>query len=111
MLVEQNTQLQRDLHTAHVELRQQRAHELASAATGVLTGHASPDVAVTELQRQLDETRAALRTTEADLAALRNLNQRLMIENSRLLDAEGSTPNQHRYTYPEPERPGRQSQR
>jgi hypothetical protein len=88
VLVEQSALLRRDLDTARTALSEARAQELSSAATGVLAGRVAPDAAVTELQRQLDETRAALRTAEADLTALRNLNQRLMIENSRLLDAQ-----------------------
>jgi hypothetical protein len=45
-----------------------------------------------ELQQQLDETRAALRTAEADLVAVRSLNQRLLVENSKLLDASMNQP-------------------
>ncbi|MGH3757414.1 hypothetical protein [Actinophytocola sp.] len=33
----------------------------------------------------------ALRTTEADLVALRTLNQRLLVENSKLLDTNANT--------------------
>jgi hypothetical protein len=40
-----------------------------------------------ELRKQWDATLAASQRTGADLTALRNVNQRLMVENSRLLDA------------------------
>jgi hypothetical protein len=93
MLVEQNTQLRRDLETTRAELRHQRGQELASTATGMLAGRLAPDAAVAELQRQLDQAHATLRTAEADLTALRNLNERLMIENSRLLDISGDSAN------------------
>jgi hypothetical protein len=85
MLVEQNTQLRRNLDAVLAELRQLRVDGLAAAATGVLSGRVPPNPAVAELQQQLDETRTALRTADADLIAVRNLNQRLLIENSRLI--------------------------
>jgi hypothetical protein len=87
MLVEQNQQLRQALDAALAELCQQRAAELAAAANGSLTGRLPADAAVVDLQHQLDDVRAELHTASADLAALRTLNQRLLIENSRLLDA------------------------
>lgn len=90
MLVEQNVQLRHNLDLALAELRQLRIDGLASAATGMLSGRVPRDAAVTELQQQLDETRAALTAAEADLVAVRNLNQRLLVENSKLLDANAT---------------------
>lgn len=90
MLIEQNTRLRHNLDEVLAELRQLRIDNLAAAATGVLSGRFPHDAAITELQQQLDEARAALSTAEADLVALRNLNQRLVIENTRLLDAHGN---------------------
>lgn len=55
------------------------AHRLAGAGvpvTRTLAGRVAPD---------------ALRTTEADLVALRTLNQRLLVENSKLLDTNANT--------------------
>jgi hypothetical protein len=40
-----------------------------------------------ELRQQRDAALAASKRAEADLTALRNVNQRLMVENSRLLEA------------------------
>ena len=88
MLVEQNTHLRHNLDTVLAELRQLRVDGLAASATGVLSGRVPRDATVDELQRQLDETRAALRTAEADLVAVRNLNQRLLVENSKLIDIQ-----------------------
>jgi hypothetical protein len=80
MLVEQNAQLRRDLDAARDELRTLRVQELAQSATGVLAGrvHAT-DAAVEHLRKERDDAFAKLRSAEADLAALRNLNQRLMV--------------------------------
>jgi hypothetical protein len=46
-----------------------------------------PDATIAHLRSERDRALASLRSAEADLAALRNLNQRLMVENSRLLQA------------------------
>jgi len=43
-------------------------------------------------ERLLCAVKHDLRAAQADLAALMNLNQRLMIENSRLLDTGGNPP-------------------
>src|SRR6266545_2068829 len=71
VLVEHNAQLRHDLDAARV-----LAGRLPDA-----------DAAVEHLRKERDEALTALRSAEADLAALRNLNQRLMVENSRLLQA------------------------
>jgi hypothetical protein len=88
VLVEQNAQLRRELDAARAELRALRVQELAQSAAGVLAGRLpDADAAVEHLRGEHDEALAALRSAEADLAALRNLNQRLMVENSHLLQA------------------------
>jgi len=88
VLVEHNAQLRHDLDAARVELRALRVQELAQSAAGVLAGRLpDADAAVEHLRKERDEALTALRSAEADLAALRNLNQRLMVENSRLLQA------------------------
>ncbi|MFE7840070.1 hypothetical protein ACFU53_29650 [Streptomyces sp. NPDC057474] len=45
-----------------------------------------------DLRKQRNAALAASRRTEADLAALRNVNQRLKVDNSRLLEAERHAP-------------------
>ena len=86
MLVEQNAQLRRELDAACTELRALRVQALAQSAAGVLAGRVhDTDTAMEHLREERDEALGALRSAEADLAALRNLNQRLMVENSRLL--------------------------
>lgn len=93
MLVEQNAQLRRDLETARAELRTLRIQELTTSAAGVLAGRLPESEATVEhLRGERDEALAALRSAEADLAALRNLNQRLMVENSHLLQAAEDPP-------------------
>jgi hypothetical protein len=93
MLIEQNTQLRRELETIRAELRVLRAQELASSAAGSLAGRIDdPGAVIVHLRDERDKALVSLRSTEADLAALRNLNQRLMVENSRLLQAAEQLP-------------------
>jgi hypothetical protein len=93
MLIEQNTQLRRDLETIRAELRILRAQELASSAAGSLAGRIDdPGAVIAHLRGERDNALVSLRSTEADLAALRSLNQRLMVENSRLLQAAEQLP-------------------
>jgi hypothetical protein len=88
MLVEQNAQLHRNLETVRGELQTLRVQELAASAAGVLAGRLpDADATLEHLRCERDEALAALRSAESDLAALRNLNQRLMVENSNLLQA------------------------
>jgi hypothetical protein len=82
MLVEQNARLRADLATAQQELRVLRAESLAGRATGRLPASGSDD----EICRQRDRAIAGTREAQAELVTLRNLNQRLMVENSKLLD-------------------------
>lgn len=93
MLIEQNRQLRREIETIRAELRSVRAQELAASAAGALAGRIDdPEAAIAHLRSGLDRALASLRSAEADLAALRNLNQRLMVENSRLLQAAEQQP-------------------
>jgi hypothetical protein len=88
MLIEQNEQLRREIETIRAELRGLRTQELVASAAGTLVGRIDdPDAAIAHLRSERDKALASLRSAEADLAALRNLNQRLMVENSRLLQA------------------------
>ncbi|MFF9490448.1 hypothetical protein [Streptomyces sp. NPDC014676] len=48
---------------------------------------AARDAEIEELRKQRDAALAASQRTEADLTALRNINQRLMVENTELLEA------------------------
>jgi hypothetical protein len=91
MLVEQNARMRADLATAQQTLRELRAESLAARATGRLPPSGSDD----EIRRQRDQAIAGTREAQAELVTLRNLNQRLMVENSKLLDenraADGPT--------------------
>ncbi|MCX4502193.1 hypothetical protein OG944_04005 [Streptomyces anulatus] len=91
MLLEQNAALRRDLETARAELRAVRVRDLAASARGehVATLDANPEVE--ELRRERDQALAAARRGEADLLSLRNVVQRLMVENTRLLGGEDQT--------------------
>ncbi|MEU3136998.1 hypothetical protein ABZ691_30045 [Streptomyces sp. NPDC006854] len=94
MLLEQNATLRRDLDIARAELRALRVRDLAAGARGehVATLDANPEVE--ELRRERDQALAAVRRGEADLLSLRNVVQRLMVENTRLLGGEVSQPAQ-----------------
>lgn len=88
MLTEQNAQLRRELEAVRAELRSVRVQQLAESTAGVLACrvHDAGEV-IEHLRQERDEALAARRSADADMAALRNLNQRLMVENSRLLEA------------------------
>ncbi|MFF9090971.1 hypothetical protein ACF1BE_32265 [Streptomyces sp. NPDC014991] len=92
MLLEQNAALRRDLDTARAELRALRVRDLAAGARGehVATLDANPEVE--ELRRERDQALAAAQRGETDLLSLRNVVQRLMMENTRLLGGEEQTP-------------------
>jgi hypothetical protein len=88
MLIEQNAQLRQEVETIRAELRSLRVQQLAASAAGALAGRIDdPATAIAHLRSERDRALASLRSAQADLAALRNLNQRLMVENSRLLQA------------------------
>lgn len=87
MLLEQNGVLRRILEEVQNELRTLRAHELAARTRDGLTPRPLRDTEMKELRQQRDAALAASHSTEVALQALRNVNQRLMVENSRLLAA------------------------
>lgn len=87
MLLEQNAALQRTLHEAQSELRTLRARELGARLRDGLDARSVRDREMEELRAQRDAALEAGRQTEAAMQALRNVNQRLMVENSRLIAA------------------------
>lgn len=87
MLLDQNAVLRRDLEEVRAQLRVLRVQELGARARDGLGVPAARDAEMAELRKQRDAALAASQRTEADLTALRNVNQRLMVENSRLLEA------------------------
>ncbi|MFD3492661.1 hypothetical protein ACFWWB_19195 [Streptomyces sp. NPDC058690] len=89
MLLEQNQALRRDLETARADPRAIRIRDLAAAAQGDLACLPHRDAEVEELRKERDQALAAVRRCEADLAAQRNITQRLMADNTRLLDSVG----------------------
>jgi FtsZ-binding cell division protein ZapB len=92
MLLEQNAALQRTLHEVQNELRTLRAHELGARLRDGLDAHSLRDTEMEELREQRDAALAASRQAETAMQALRNVNQRLMIENSRLIAADAPEP-------------------
>ncbi|MFF2131677.1 hypothetical protein ACFVW1_41230 [Streptomyces olivochromogenes] len=86
MLLEQNADLRQNLEEARAQLRALRVQELGARARDGLGLPAARDAEMEELRKQRDAALAAGQRAEADLAALRNVNQRLMVENSRLLE-------------------------
>jgi hypothetical protein len=84
VLLEQNTKLRSDLAIARSELKVLRAAELAAG----IAREASPEERT--LRSNLEQAEAAARQARSEIVTLRNLNQRLMIENSRLLDGPGA---------------------
>ncbi|MCX5096374.1 hypothetical protein OOK36_48055 [Streptomyces sp. NBC_00365] len=87
MLLEQNAALRRNLDEARAQLRALRVQELGARTRDGLGLPAARDSDMDELRKQRDAATAARQRTEADLTALRNVNQRLMAENSPLLEA------------------------
>ncbi|MFE5098171.1 hypothetical protein ACFRCI_50245 [Streptomyces sp. NPDC056638] len=66
-----------------------RIRDLAAAAQGDLARLPHRDAEVEELRKERDQDLAAVRRCEADLAAQRDIAQRLMADNTRLLDSVG----------------------
>ncbi|RPK48393.1 hypothetical protein EES39_09575 [Streptomyces sp. ADI92-24] len=87
MLLEQNAALRLSLGEAQAELRAIRIEQLASRARDGLSNLPARDGDLDEMRRQRDTALASSRRSEADLVSLRNVNQRLMVDNSRLLQA------------------------
>ncbi|KUJ34155.1 hypothetical protein ADL25_42525 [Streptomyces sp. NRRL F-5122] len=92
MLLEQNAALQRTLHEVQNELRTLRAHELGACLRDGLGARSLRDTEMEELPEQRDAALAASRQAETAMQALRNVNQRLMVENSRLIAADAPEP-------------------
>ncbi|MGV2917000.1 hypothetical protein [Streptomyces alfalfae] len=92
MLLEQNAALQRTLHEVQNELRTQRAHNLGASLRDGLNARSLRDTELEELREQRDAALAAGRQAETAMQAPRNVNQRLMIENSRLIAADAPEP-------------------
>ncbi|MFF2812550.1 hypothetical protein ACFVT2_36350 [Streptomyces sp. NPDC058000] len=87
MLLEQNAALRLSLSEVQAELRAIRIEQLGARARDGLSIPPTRDGDLDEMRRQRDTALASSRRAEADLASLRNVNQRLMVENSRLLQA------------------------
>ncbi|MEU6405373.1 hypothetical protein [Streptomyces sp. NPDC046985] len=105
MLLEQNAALQRTLHEVQNELRTQRSHNLGARLRDGLNARSLRDTELEELREQRDAALAAGRQAETAMQALRNVNQRLMIENSRLIAADAPEPPRTATAAPEPPGP------
>ncbi|MFE1028977.1 hypothetical protein ACFW5I_31155 [Streptomyces sp. NPDC058818] len=92
MLLKQNAALQQTLHEVQNELRTLRAHELAARLRDGLDARSLRDTEMEELRAQRDAALATARQAESAMQALRNVNQRLMVENSRLIAADVPEP-------------------
>ncbi|MFB7085731.1 hypothetical protein [Streptomyces sp. NPDC056296] len=88
MLLEQNAALRRDLEAARAELRAVRVRDLAADVLGGLASIPARDAEAEVLRKERDQALAAVRRAEADLLALRNVVQRLMVDNTRLLGGD-----------------------
>jgi hypothetical protein len=89
MLLEQNAALRLSLGEVQAELRAIRIEQLGARARDGLSIPSARDGELDEMRKQRDAALASSRRAEADLVSLRNINQRLMVENSRLLQATG----------------------
>lgn len=87
MLLEHNSVIRRDLEAARAQLRALRVQELGARTRDGLGLTVARDGETEELRKQRDAALAVSRHAEADHTALRNVTQRLMVENSRLLEA------------------------
>jgi hypothetical protein len=92
MLLEQNAVLRQSLTEVQAELRAIRVEQLGARARDGLSLSPARDAELGDLRKQRDAALASSQRAEADLVALRNVNQRLMVENSRLLKATARTP-------------------
>lgn len=82
-----NSALRLSLGEVQAELRAIRIEQLAARARDGLSNLPARDGDLDEMRRQRDTALAGSRRAEADLVSLRNVNQRLMVDNSRLLQA------------------------
>lgn len=88
MLLEQNRAARRDLETVGGELRAIRVRDLAASVSGDLAPAPGRDAEVEALRGERDQALAAVHRADTELVALRNVVQRLMVENTRLLGSE-----------------------
>ncbi|WP_327373080.1 hypothetical protein OG393_03565 [Streptomyces sp. NBC_01216] len=92
MLLEQNAALQRTLHEIQNELRTLRANDLGARLRDGMNAPSPRDSEMEELRAQRDAALATGRQAETAMQALRNVNQRLMVENGRLIAADTAEP-------------------
>lgn len=92
MLLEQNAALRQSLTEVQAELRAIRVEQLGARARDGLSLPPARDAELGDLRKQRDAALASSQRAEANLVALRNVNQRLMVENSRLLQATARKP-------------------
>ena len=92
MLLEQNAVLRQSLNEIRAELRAIRVEQLGARSRDGLSLPPVREAELDDLRRQRDAALASSQRAESDLVALRNVNQRLMVENSRLLQATARTP-------------------
>ncbi|MEU9982106.1 hypothetical protein [Streptomyces sp. NPDC050856] len=90
-LLAQNAVLQRALHEVRNELRMVRAHELGARFRDG-DARSLRDTEMEELREQRDAPLTAGRPAETAMQALRNVNQRLLAENSRLIAVDAPEP-------------------
>ncbi|MGW4074531.1 hypothetical protein ACWELB_13580 [Streptomyces asiaticus] len=105
MLLEQNAALQQNLREVQDELRALRAYELGARLRDGLNARSLRDTEMEELREQRDAALAAARQAETAMQALRNVNQRLMVENSRLIAADAPEPTRTAPAAPKPPGP------
>ncbi|MGP3636521.1 hypothetical protein ACTU45_24735 [Streptomyces sp. 24-1644] len=92
MLLEQNAALQRTRHEIQNELRTLRANDLGARLRDGMNAPSPRDSEMEELRAQRDAALATGRQAETAMQALRNVNQRLMVENGRLIAADSAEP-------------------
>jgi hypothetical protein len=79
MLLEQNTALRQSLDEVQAELRAIRVEQLGARARDGLSLPPARNAELDDLRKQRDAALATSKRAEADLMALRNANQRLMV--------------------------------
>jgi hypothetical protein len=91
MLIADNDRLVKQVDAAHSELKKLRAADLAANACSTLPPSNEACV-LHALQRERDDAVRSLELAQAELLSLRTLNQRLMVENSRLIQNPAHPP-------------------
>jgi hypothetical protein len=85
MLTRQNHKLSKEVETLVGALKSARAELLASGTTGARPEADATSQRVSQLEAEADRWEGDLRQLELENASLRNLNRRLLLENTRLL--------------------------